>query len=266
MNKIGLIGKTLTLFCVLFFHGINMGQNNRPSTKIKVFRPNDSQPTNSSDSTIVSKFSKENVFVPKVYKHNVKWNYSLLFRGVFLMNYEFLLKKKITGEVGLGLTYRDLVFEISKNQNNGYNFGAAIEPIYKPCGEAGFRFYPTGFDNFEGFYLSPMFSYRNYVFSTNKNTSSYSSLPYINTINNFNPGYRFLDLQVKLGYQYESIFGWGDFLADFYVGFASRNATINAYEAVQVTNWSGTQIQYVSTSYKKQYLQALIGWKICYIF
>ncbi len=106
-----------------------------------------------------------------------------------------------------------------------------------------------------------MVSYRKYSLSTEDDVNSH--IPYINTIAGFKPGYNFTDLQLKFGYQYESLWDW-DVLGDFYFGVASRSATINYYNEVHDAITGGTQ--YVSTQKRKQLPQILCGFKICFPF
>lgn len=216
------------------------------STKITVFKPEDSKPTSTG------------ALHPSADLHCLKWNYSVLSRGMFLVNYEFTLQKKLTAEVGLGLTYRDFLFEAT--HNNSFD-NSSLVGKYNFGGEAGIRFYPRDHDNFEGVYLSPMISYRKYSLTTS--TDMYSNIQYVNTISSFTPGYNLLDLQLKFGYQYESIWDW-DLLSDFYVGVAIRNATVNYYETVQNPTTGGTE--HVSTQKKIQFPQFLFGFKFCVPF
>ncbi|MBI2271571.1 MAG: hypothetical protein HYU69_14600 [Bacteroidetes bacterium] len=207
-------------------------------TKITVFQPSQPIPVNRVDS---ARFVDRNL---------VKWNYSLLARGVFLLNYEFYISDKFTGEAGVGLTYRDIVFEMMK-EGNFLDYGT---PVVHLCGEAGIRFYPKDFDNFEGIYLSPMVSYRSYSFEKATNNNTVSS----GNVNGFKPGYNFLDFQFKFGFQYESLWNL-DILGDFYVGFALRNATVS--QLVEIQNNNNTTTYQPSTS-TTMYPQPLCGFKL----
>src|SRR5690242_14058998 len=85
-------------------------QEDPKSTKITIFKAEDN-PTKMDDKKKV------------ILHNNIKWNWSLLGRGVFLMDYEFLINEKLTGEGGLGLTYRDPVFELFNEASGTYYFG-----------------------------------------------------------------------------------------------------------------------------------------------
>ncbi len=208
------------------------------SIKINVFKPQDNVPTATNSSP------------GGLNRHNIKWNYSLLGRGVFLMNYEFYLSDKFTGEVGVGLSYRDFIFEFSDDLKPFVNY---TTPNVNFCGEAGFRFYPKGFADFEGVYLSPVISYRNYTFKENLSSSSINSATILESKN----GYNFIDLQFKFGYQYESL--WSDLYADLYIGLALRNLT-QTYD-VSTVDMNGTYYK-VPVKESKSYPQALVGIKL----
>ena len=235
--------KKLTCFYIAFFIAISMGfSQEEKSTKITVFKPQDNSPTTAPNA------------IPQQDMNCIKWNYSLLARGVFLMNYEFPLQKKISAEVGLGLTYRDYIFEVS-HSNYFDNGNTATTGKFGLAVEGGIRLYPKDFDNFEGFFVSPVISYRSYStptsFSSNTGTQTLSS-------SSFTPGYHFVDLQFKIGYSYESLWD-DDLLGEIYAGVAIRNATVSYY----ATNINSTTLatQYVATKEKLQLPQFLFGFK-----
>lgn len=205
------------------------------STKITIF-----QPGNTSTVTATPTPEDQNL---------VKWNYSLLSRGVFLLNYEISLQDKITAEAGLGVTYRDFIFEVVR-------FDSVLEYKNVKTGlavEGCIRFYPKGHKYFEGIYLSPGISYRNYKFGPQ--SQLYRTYSGYNPA--FEPGYDFMDVQVKFGYQYESY--WTDLMADFYIGFGYRNATVNYYQLYSVNSFT-TGISPMRA--KLTFLQALFGFKV----
>ena len=230
---------SITIIATIFtcvVHGQNGG-----STKITIFKPEDA-PTSQTTPADAA-----------VDRNAIKWNYSLISRGVFLINYEAYLNKKLTAEVGLGITYRDFIFEVTKESI--YNSeGFSMTPNVGYALEGGLRFYPKDFDNFEGIYISPILSYRTYSFTKSSSSSSWSS-----TSSTFKPGYNFFDIQIKFGYQYESIFDW-DVLGDFYIGFAYRNASLSHFKPVPTTNSSGFQTTtYIQVKESIAFPQALIG-------
>lgn len=234
--------KTYIIFiCFFILPRVGFCQNDGGATKITIFKPEDAKPVTTGNPA--DRLQEKN---------NIKWNYSLLSRGVFLLNYEFYLNSKLTGEVGAGLTLRDYIFEAFKGQFflDNYSYGASSNPGF--CGEGGIRFYPKGFDNFEGVFLSPIISYRNYALGSQSLSSNRT------TKTSFVPGYKFLDLQFKFGYQYESI--WSeDLYGEIYIGFALRKATVNyLQESYNINN----TVIYTPTEAKESFAQPLFGFKI----
>jgi hypothetical protein len=226
---------------------------NGMTTKVTVFKSDNSSPKPVTKGDSIAAL-----------EHNcIKWNYFLLGRGVFLMNYEFLIKKNLTGEVGLGLTYRDFVFEFFKgiNNNGNGNSGSYWEndgtPGVNLAAEGGLRYYISGFDNFEGFYVGAALSYRQYSFPNSPNINQYGTLV---------PGYNFLDGQFKIGFQYES--RYSDFTYDTYIGIGFRNATLSYYQSEQVYNnvTGGYVPTYVPQTVNESFPQFLFGTKIGYSF
>jgi hypothetical protein len=234
--------RKLTLLPIALFMAVSMGfSQEEKSTKITVFKPQDNSPISASDAT-----QQKDV-------NCIKWNYSLLARGVFLMNYEFPIQKKISAEVGLGLTYRDYLFEFS--HSNYFDIGnTATTGKFGLAVEGGVRLYPKDFDNFEGFFVSPVISYRSYStpITLSPNSSTTQTLSY------FTPGYHFVDFQFKIGYSYESLWD-DDLLGEVYAGVAIRNATVSYYATNINPNTLSTQ--YVATKEKLQLPQFLLGFK-----
>jgi hypothetical protein len=198
-------------------------------------------------------------------KNCLKWNWSVLTRGVFLIDYEFYISHNFSVEIGAGITYEDFLFEATKNignsdtvqqfltSNSTYSYGT---PSPNFCGEAGLRYYPGGFDNLEGFYLEATVSFRKY---------SYSNPTFSPTISTITPGYTFLDEQFKFGYV--SSHWFSDFVYEFYIGIGVRNVTANMYEGLNEINSSGNVTEYYKpVTLKATYPQPLLGFKLGYPF
>lgn len=211
------------------------------STKITVFQPGG--------------VKQEDVPKPPPLTNLVKWNYSVTTRGVFLMNYEFVMTERLTCEVGAGLTYRDFIYEATQNsmlleyRNPNVNFAV----------EGGFRLYPKKHIQFEGIYLSPVVSFRKYSFDPQKEL--YGGGNYAGYDPSFSPGYSFLDAQFKFGYQYES--WWiDDVTTDFYIGFCLRNATAKYYELYELNTFFGSSTEIRPVTEADSYPQPLFGFKL----
>jgi len=238
----------LLLFCL---PALSLFSQNVNSARITVFKPGDE-----GVKTITKKDSLAG------HDHNcLKWNYSLLVRGVFLINWEFRIRGNLTAELGLGLTYRDFVFEFTHGGLDGGAGGSSIswgESVGNPgvsfCAEGGIRYYLSGFDNFEGIYVAGTLSYRPYSFPHSSDIALYGGT--------LVPGYDFLDGQFKIGYQATGYYT--DFTYDFYVGVGYRNATLNYY--AQSTNPVNGQFIGVPQTTTEGFPQFLMGMKIGYSF
>jgi hypothetical protein len=149
-------------------------------------------------------------------RNMIKWNYWMIGRGAFLMEYERSLKQKLSIEGGLGLTYRDFIFEFFREissddwdyyENKSINLGIMAQ--------AGIRYYPVDGD-MEGFYVSGLLRYRKYNLN--------GDIAYFNFTNmNADFGYQMTETCFLIGRQ------WEDFLldvtGDFYMGVSYEFAS-----------------------------------------
>jgi hypothetical protein len=239
----------------------SQAQNN--GATIHVFQPNEPN-TSYSTVTQVHKDSMRHMD-----RNCLKWNWSVLTRGVFLFDYEIYLGSNLSLEVGAGITYRDFLFEWTKtiggdtiqqfsSNTNTSDFGTATPKI---SGEAGLKYYPSGFDNMEGIYLEATISYRSYSFPNPGYTPVVGGNGYV-------PGYNFLDEEFKFGYDASRWFS--DFTTEFYIGIGIRNATVNTYQDVSVYSLNNiypvTSEAYKPITLHATYPQPLLGFKIGYTF
>jgi hypothetical protein len=227
---------------------------------IHVFKPND--PNQSSVETPAHKDSMR-----MQDKNCIKWNWSLLARGVFQINYEIYLAGNLTAELGAGITYRDFEFEFTKTLGNSnadsiqqFNGSSSVYGTagIGYSGEAGLRYYLSKYDNMEGMFLEATVSYRSYSFPN----STYISQE-INTPSSFVPGYKFLDEQFKFGYC--ASHWWSDVITEFYVGVGIRNMTANAF-VYTMPNYITNTPQAVGLTFKETYPQPILGFKLGFPF
>lgn len=239
--------KPLTILMLVLCIKCSYSQENR-SARIEVFKGDNGGPK-----PVTKQDSAAGI------DHNcIKWNYAVLLRGVFLINWEFRIKGPLTGEVGLGLAYRDFAFEFFHDlkdvNGNPIDWSNDGQPAIHLCGEGGLRYYFNGFDNFEGIYAEGTLSYRSYSF------------PNATDINTFHgtlvPGYKFLDAQFKLGYQATPYYS--DFIYDCYIGFGYRSATLNYY--TQNIDPNTGQITGTPQTTNEAFPQFLFGMQIGYSF
>src|ERR1700722_9966426 len=100
--------KKLLIMLFMAFSLYMQGQNN--GATIHVFTPNEQNTVTPPPPTRAHKDSMR-----KMDKNCIKWNWSVLTRGVFLINYEIYISNNLTAEVGVGICYRDFLFEFTKS-------------------------------------------------------------------------------------------------------------------------------------------------------
>ena len=154
--------------------------------------------------------------------HNcLKWNWSLLGRGVLAFNYERLITSKLSFELGAGLTYMDFLYELGQGGDALGGDTKSYDVTLGPYVEGNLRFYPTEGD-LEGFYLSPFIRYRNYNLSTTFDDSGLSSG---SGKNSYNSSYNMTDIGFNIGVQRET---WiTGVMVESYFGVAYRYRVVN---------------------------------------
>lgn len=213
-------------FCMVLICNIVTGQN----STVVVFDAEDAQEVNIEKETVL--------------KNAMKWNWSLLSRGVFMLNYERELKPWISLEVGAGLCYRDFIFE-GIDESEFYDLNESSTAIIKPAFESRVRVYPFLLDDMEGFYCSLAYLKRNYAFENDVDDVIYES------------SYRFNESQFLVGWQYESF--WIDnILADFYFGVGLRNYKTKSYDEDYINGSASYLLNEEDGSKPAFYL----GWKL----
>lgn len=180
-------------------------------------------------------------------KNMLKWNYSMLFRGVFLFNFERYLKRKLSFEIGVGPAFRDFFYELSR-ENNAYIDNNIIVKTGIML-EGGLRYYPVEGD-MGGIYISGSAKYRKY--------NSYSEIILGNA-----PGYT-----VNTGYQMSEVC----FIAGKQWEYYSHRFTYDAYLGVAYGTSSYNDILqdasnlYYAKKITKNAPRILIGCKFCLPF
>ena len=186
----------------------------------------------------------------QIKKNVIKWNLSVIPRGIFQFNYERLINSHLTLEGGFGLTYFDYmlvlgsVFSISNKdlyfptENTTITPGLAFE--FAP------RIYPTVGD-LEGFYLSPIGRFRYYnITALDPDNMHKGSYDY---------GYNVSELGFTIGFQNEGWF-W-DVMHDWYFGVGYR--TIN-YKGFKENSTGTTPTPFIDKQAKAPFI--FFGWKM----
>lgn len=243
-----MIKKILFIFFIIIYLS-SEAQNN--GATIHVFHPNQQTSAVATPAHLDS--------VKHAFKNCLKWNWSVLTRGEFLINYETYITGNLSAELGIGVTYEDFLYEATYNSTSGdfASNSAYGSPGVNLGGEAGLRYYLEGFDNLEGVFLEATVSYRAY---------SYPNASFTPNTGKIVPGYDFLDYQFKFGYSSSQWFS--DFVTEFYVGIGIRNATVRSYESVliQTPNSSSAFEEYEPQTTHVTYPQPLLGFKLGYQF
>lgn len=198
----------LFLLLLSFFSNIALSQT-KDSVKVYIY-----EPFKSGQSIDVKKDIKVD--------HNcLKWNWSLLGRGVLAFNYERLISSKLSFELGAGLTYMDFLYEAVHDGDGMNGDSKSYDVTLGPYIEGNLRFYPVEGD-LEGFYLSPFIRYRGYNLST---TFDDSGLPANSGKNSYNSGYNMTDIGFNIGIQRET---WiTGVMVESYFGVAYRYRVVN---------------------------------------
>jgi hypothetical protein len=216
----------------------------------------------------------------KIYKNAFKWNMGILPRGAFMLNYERSFVRFFTSEIGLGLTYRDYIFELVNYDDMG-NYPTTNGSVKSSLGfafDGAFRFYPKEGD-FEGFYFSPIYRYRNYNLEIER---SYSNITQSNDDNNtdyynynynynsenvfskttkwYNADYKASEMGFVVGWQYEG--WWTEMLIDWYFGISYRNVSYNIHKEVYDKEFTYDVKRIDVIPVKKSYPALLCGVKI----
>lgn len=264
------------IVCLLFACAFSYAQN----SPIKITIYSSDSAAKSVEQTSTTKFSAGS----NEYQNVLKWNYCLLGRGVFMINYERQIKNNFTFEFGVGMTFADFVFTTYYEMGNlslrGYppttstSGGNTIEkrllinPFEESVKTTGFAFevspkYYFDKDEFEGFYLSPYLSYRKYNYALTVMGRDQLGQTTTNQFNSLY--YNFLDIGAKGGYQYT--FGTSDRMYyDFYVGFAYRNANVMTLLVTTESGFFGGSETYTTFEQSFGLPQAMLGAKIGFAF
>jgi len=139
--------------------------------------------------------------------NNIKWNFSLLNRGVFALTYERKINDYFSFEVGAGPTYYyDFSYFIFNEsfQNSLDVWGDKNE--YGPglFLSAAPKFYPKKMDSFNGFFISPTYRYRTYNYTTTR-AGWDDHLYYNSKEQTYKRSLKSTDLAFIVGFQWESL-------------------------------------------------------------
>ncbi len=142
-----------------------------------------------------------------VYSENngLKLNLGNLGRGIFMLNYERIISRDFSVEIGIGATTIDYLYLVS------YDETEYIQEENGIAFEANVRYYPNGADYLDGTYFAPYFRYRSYKYGYEaENSAGEYETEFFDA--------RAKELAFLVGYQTES----GNFLMDYYLGLGYK--------------------------------------------
>lgn len=216
----------VTIFIVLSFQVYSSGTD---TSRVVVYEPFQSS----------VEYDTEDISIEQA--NCVKWNLALIGRGVFLFNYERMFFDQLTIELGFGATIRDYIYEAIALDM------LLVEDFYREdiivnkgfAFEIGPRFFPGGYENFNGVYFQPLYRLRKY----------YQYLKH-----DIDVGYSFRDACFIMGFQYDS-WDW-NINWDIYFG-----AGISSLEFVEL-EYNEIDDDYESKRYRKDRPLLLFGLKV----
>jgi hypothetical protein len=194
-------------------------------------------------------------------KNVIKWNASILSRGVFLLNYERAITDNFSLEVGAGVSYQDFLYGESKNINsetsslmiNGQTINdKTISPGFAL--EISPRYYPQSND-MDGFYFSPFARIREYNATiTDPQFHNDSTKTYQTFKGTYNFGQLTTDYGLLIGYQTEVWDWYQKFTVDYYFGVSYRT------NIVKDTKYNGSMLTIIDK--QNSFPTILIGAKV----
>ena len=176
----------------------------------------------SNNDTIVKKTSR-----PVEERNAIVWNLTAIGRGAVLFEYERKLHDYVHILGGAGITTVDLINELYrmfKSDLEGGFFGSGSSVGAGFMGELALKVFPKQSDDMDGFYVGPLYRFRNY-----NSSLKFSGKNYRQT-SNFN------DIALILGWQGTT---YSDFFYNAFVGFGYGWGIHRGYKKVYPEGFEG---------------------------
>ena len=152
-------------------------------------------------------------------KNALSWNLGAVLHGAILFEYERKLNDYLHVLGGAGITTVDLYYEfyrMIKDFDDGF-FGSGSSAGAGFIGEVALKVFPKQSDDMNGFYLGPLYRFRNYNSKFNFNGGKYRQFS------------NFHDLALILGWQGTT---YSDFFYNAFIGFGYGFGFHKNYEKI----------------------------------
>ncbi len=215
----------LSVFFFSLFFSLYAQKSNDSNIKIQVFDNN----------TTINKSDKKNDADYVDDKNYFSLNFFTIARGNLVLNYERILSSKHAIVFGVGVTYRDIIFEIINNKRLNLFYGSGENNlVFKPgyLFEFAYKFYPKYYANFDGIYLSPFIAFKAHFFENEYQTYNTSNFNY--GTKTYDGGYNMFESGLKFGIVRESLF-FDELITDIYFGIGIRHINYD-YMKIDISN------------------------------
>ena len=182
----------------------------------------------------------------------VSWNMTAIGRGAILFEYERKLNDYLHVLGGAGVTIVDLtneIYRLWKFDIYDSFFGSGNSVSAGFMGEVALKVFPKQSDDMDGFYLGPMYRFRNYNSKFNFDGGKYKQFS------------NFHDIALIIGWQGTTYF---DLFYNTFVGFGYGFGFNRDY--MQAIDEYGTNLGVQPFSYKQNVLLPIIGVTIGWVF
>lgn len=182
-------------------------------------------------------------------KNAITFNALLFVRGFWGLGYERALGTNHSINVNLGVTFRDVAFEIYTGGKREFFDIKATKVIPHLCFDLNYKYWPNHYSGFSGLYLSgglaykkfeTYLDYQNNVGQDNIDFSKVTERPFHYTLS---------EQYVKFGYVYDK-FGIKNWAADYYCGLGLMHVNL-IYNTIETASSLG-QMTTVSLEEKSE--------------
>jgi len=185
-------------------------------------------------------------------KNAVSWNMGAIGRGAILFNYERKLNDYLHVLGGAGVTIVDLYYEIYRlwKFDNSSIFSGDNSVSAGFMGELALKVFPKQSDDMDGFYIGPLYRFRNYNSNLKFNGDKYRQFS------------NFHDIAFIIGWQGTT---YSDFFYNTFVGFGYGFGFNRDYEKIYGDTY-GRPIGVRPVSSRQNVLLPIVGISMGWVF